>query len=355
MGSKTPFLHNFYPGPSQVHADLGQWIQEGLEQQIAGINHRSLWFMEMYEEIRQLFRANHHLPEGYEVLFVSSATEVWEILSQSWVRKHATHFVQGAFGKKWAEVAQKLGNQVEVIPVSHDSVPAIERLRIQTATELLALTHTETSHGLSLPNSFFESVRQKYPQIPIAIDATSAMGGVQMPWHLADFWYASVQKCWGLAAGLGILIVSPKIIDEVKSRKQNTFYNSLYNLLINSSKNQTTHTPNVLNIYLLKKVLETQGDIRQVEQKILKRADRLRISIEEAEGLSLLSPNAKLQSPTVFCVRSQDSTMWKSRALSQGILLGEGYSGLKNNTFRIANFPAISDESMKVLLRFLST
>lgn len=355
MGSKTPFLHNFYPGPSQVHADLGQWIQEGLEQQIAGINHRSLWFMEIYEEIRQLFRANHHLPEGYEVLFVSSATEVWEILSQSWVRKHATHFVQGAFGKKWAEAAQKLGNEVEIIPISQDSLPAIERLRIHEKTELLALTHTETSHGLSLPTVFLKNLREKYLQIPIAVDATSSMGGVQMPWELADFWYASVQKCWGLPAGLGLLILSPKIIEEVKRRKQNTFYNSLYNLLLNSATNQTTHTPNVLNIYLLKKVLESQGDIIEIEQKTQLRAEKIRKALEEAPGLTILSSNTKLQSPTVFCIRSHDAAVWKNMALAEGILLGEGYGELKNSTFRIANFPAISDESVQVLLRFLST
>lgn len=355
MVSSSPFAHNFYPGPSQVHAELPEWVVEGLHNQVAGINHRSIWFMEMYEEIRHFFRLHHHLPKGYEVLFVSSATEVWQILSQSWVKKHATHFVQGAFGKKWAEAAQKLGNEVEIIPISQDSLPAIERLRIHERTELLALTHTETSHGLSLPRLFLKNLRENYPQIPIAVDATSAMGGVQMPWELADFWYASVQKCWGLPAGLGLLILSPKIIEEVKRRKQNTFYNSLYNLLLNSATNQTTHTPNVLNIYLLKKVLETQGDIIGIEQKTHLRAEQIRMTIEKAAGLSILSSNTKLQSPTVFCIRSQDAAVWKNKALAEGILLGEGYGELKNSTFRIANFPAISDESVQVLLRFLST
>lgn len=61
----------------------------------------------------------------------------------------------------------------------------------------------------------------------IAIDATSWFGGVVFDWMLGDVWFASVQKCLGLPAGMGIMVCSPKALE--KARKVNDIlrYNSL--------------------------------------------------------------------------------------------------------------------------------
>jgi phosphoserine aminotransferase len=43
----------------------------------------------------------------------------------------------------------------------------------------------------------------------------------------------------------------------------------------------------------------------------------------------------------------------KKSARKNGILLGEGYGPFKPYTFRIANFPAITDKEIKTLKSFL--
>jgi len=44
----------------------------------------------------------------------------------------------------------------------------------------------------------------------------------------------------------------------------------------------------------------------------------------------------------------------KKKANVAGFLLGEGYGSLKNETFRIANFPALKKNEIKMLQTFFS-
>jgi phosphoserine aminotransferase len=69
-----------------------------------------------------------------------------------------------------------------------------------------------------------------------------------------------------------------------------------------------------------------------------------------------LVDNAETRSTTVLAVTGPEETITKVKleAKEAGMELGGGYGPLKPTSFRIANFPAITDAEMDRLMEFLS-
>jgi phosphoserine aminotransferase len=133
-------------------------------------------------------------------------------------------------------------------------------------------------------------------------------------------------------------------------------YNSLIFTHENYKKRQTTHTPNVLNIYLLYRVLQDLDHIKHITTKTLARSQRYYDFFDNHPFLVPYVRNKVNRSDTVIAVTASPPVIKKVREEAEraGIFLGEGYEYLKDKTFRIANFPAISDEAMDTLLGFLA-
>jgi len=189
----------------------------------------------------------------------------------------------------------------------------------------------------------------------ITIDATSSFGGVVFDWALGDVWFASVQKCLGLPAGMGIMVCSPKALEKARKVNDVLRYNSLLFMHENFEKYQTHYTPNTLGIYLLMRVMEQVENIQQVGAKSEKRAKDWYDFLENETPWQPLIQNSATRSDTVIAVKgdSQAIADIKKNALVAGITLGNGYGEWKNTTFRIANFPAIEEWEIKKLKGFL--
>ena len=178
----------------------------------------------------------------------------------------------------------------------------------------------------------------------------------------ADAWFASVQKCFGIPAGLGIMALSPNLIEFYKSNNKEKFnknykpkrYNELSFLLEKANQFQTTYTPNVLGIYLLSKVVEFIPNISITSQKLKKRASMMYKFIEK-NHYHLLVTNPKVRSQTVLAIRYTPEGVKnvKKRAKENNIILGNGYGKWKEATLRIANFPQHTDEEFEKLKNFL--
>ncbi|CAA9234209.1 MAG: Phosphoserine aminotransferase [uncultured Adhaeribacter sp.] len=196
----------------------------------------------------------------------------------------------------------------------------------------------------------------RYPDPLIAVDATSSMAGITLKYIKADIWYASVQKCFGLPAGLAVMVCSPRTIFRAKQLNEKRHYNSLVPMYEKMLNYQTTHTPNVLNIYLLNKVLEQRPLIKVTDKELVQRAQQLYDFFHEqmAGSLSLLVENPEVRSHTVIAVKGPDKHLddIKKNAARQGITLGNGYGTWAKNTFRVANFPAITDGEYDQLKEF---
>ncbi|NBB20721.1 aminotransferase class V-fold PLP-dependent enzyme [Runella sp. CRIBMP] len=357
----------FYPGPSKVYPQVEGYLQDAFRSGILSMNHRSQGFMEVLRETIRLMHLKLNIPEDYSIYLVSSATEAWEIIAQSLTLHHSAHHYNGAFGKKWFSYAS------HIVPQSSGSLFSIEqtlthhlfdhendvvraefnRQRLRDY-EVLCLTHSETSNGTHIRMEELAKIRTMSDAL-IAIDATSSLGGVAFDWALGDVWFASVQKCLGLPAGLGIMVCSPKTLEKARQANDILRYNSLLFIHDNFEKYQTHYTPNTLGIYLLMRVMEQVDIIQEVGARSEARAKAWYSFLENETDWRPLVQNPSTRSDTVIAVKGEPEavSVVKKAALSAGITLGNGYGEWKNNTFRIANFPAFEDEEVAILKTFL--
>ncbi|NME66921.1 aminotransferase class V-fold PLP-dependent enzyme [Flammeovirga aprica] len=345
---------SFYPGPSKIEPLVKDFMQEAIESQLIEYNHRSPQFMEMMKSCVEAVKYKLNIPKNYTVLFASSATECWEISSQSF-DANFIHIYNGAFGKKWAHYNEQTNKSVTHYAYSPQKRISINKIKVDKGQKnIFCLTNCETSNTTKVHSKTIQKLRSRFPKSLIFVDATSAMSGVNINWLSADFWYASVQKCFGLPAGLSVMVCSPRAIKEIK--QEDFHYNSLHSIYNNSLKLQTTHTPNILNIYLLKRVMENRPVISKVHDHLRKRGNHLKKELIKL-GFTPLIDNTQLQSETVIGVKCdpEELEQIKKEALEKGILLGNGYGPWKNNSFRIANFPAHTDDDFEHLISFLKS
>lgn len=348
---------SFYPGPSRVYSSVPRYVQEAYEQGVLSINHRSAEFVAISERTVALVKKKLGVPDDYSVFYVSSATECWEIISQSLVRHASYHVHNGAFGQKWFRYAQQLQSRAEQYAFNFQQPMFPGQLHPSPEAEVICLTQNETSNGTALSPATLADVRIRFPETLIAVDATSSLAGVELPIALADVWYASVQKCFGLPAGMALLICSPRAIEKARRVGENQHYNSLLYLHEQMQRWQTTHTPNVLGIYLLMRSLEDREGISAVDAQTQHRYEQWVEFLSKVKKIKLLISDPALRSRTVVSVEADPTTInqLRERAKQAGIILGNGYGHLKETTLRIANFPAILDEEIEQLKTFLQT
>lgn len=346
---------SFYPGPSRVHDQIPDYVKDAFERGILSINHRSEEFMEISQKTIGLLKTKLSIPQEYTVFYTTSATECWEIIAQSVVNESSFHFYSGAFGKKWYEYTNKICRAATSFPFDENNVIDPTKLQLPKGPGIICLTQNETSNGTQVSNTTIKRIKDRYPQHLIAVDATSSMAGVYLDFSAADIWFASVQKCFGLPAGLGLMVCSASAMAAVRAIGEKKHYNSLSFMADMMEKWQTPFTPNVLNIYLLMRVMEDSRPIAEVESQTTQRYRLWVDFFRKKQSLKHLIDNEEARSFTVIPIKADEPLVAsiKSRARKSGFLLGEGYGELKSSTFRIANFPAIKKEEIKALMDFL--
>lgn len=327
----------FYPGPSKVYPQVADYAQEAVRSGVVSLNHRSAGFMEIVKETVRLLHEKLAIPADYHIAFVSSATECWEIVAQSLTATTSLHPYGGAFGKKWMEYAHR-----------------IKPVFVPGEADVLCVVQNETSNGTQVRMDTLARFRREFSAL-IAVDAVSSLGGLVFDWSLADVWFASVQKCLGLPAGLAVLVYSPNALKQAEIINDRQYYNSLLFIHENIASYQTPFTPNGLGIYLLMRVLQQVSPIWEVDTLIRKRAADWYTFIEDETKWQLLIENPEQRSDTVIAVQGSQEAIRAVKADAQkaGITLGNGYGDWKSNTFRIANFPAIEGWEIEKLKDFL--
>lgn len=326
---------------------MGRAYDEGILQ----INHRSDAFMAMYANLKQTLRTSWELPDGYDLVFTSSATECWEIVIQSLLTGQVQFLYNGAFGKKWFKYAVHAPSQSFTLRGSRFlENESAESITLSSDLRWLCLVQNETSNGTAIPMTTLQRWREHMPETLIAVDATSSLGGCWLDWSLADVWFGSVQKCLGLPAGMAVMIVSPRAKEEALRVQDRRYYNSLAVMLENAAQNQTHTTPNVLSIYLLAELWKQLPPLRSITEHIAQRSAKLDAFFDE-KGLHLIE-NSDVRSATVKALVGSPVQIerWKAAAQDIGITLGGGYGEWKGKTIRIANFPAIPDVAFQSLL-----
>ena len=346
---------SFYPGPSRVHNEIPAYVKDAFKEGIMSINHRSDAFIEMSEKTITLLKQRLSIPKNYTVFYTTSATECWEIIAQSLVVDRSYHLYNGAFGQKWFDYTKRLRPLATPVPFDIEEKLDARKLILEQREGIICVTQNETSNGTQVTNSIIRAIKKNNPSYLVAVDATSSMAGIQLDFKSADVWFASVQKCFGLPAGLGILICSPQTIQYAQNIQEKNHYNSLVFMNEMMARWQTPCTPNVLGIYLLMRVLEASEAIQSIHAKVTARYEKWMDFIASTSSLKHLVTNTAVQWVTVvpFTTSEVMIKQIKTEAKRHGLLLGEGYGNWKSSSLRIANFPAIEDKEINTLMKFL--
>lgn len=346
---------SFYPGPSRINSKVPEYFYDGYMDGILSENHRSEAFMKLFKKTKKVLREKLSIPEDYEVVFTSSATECWEIVAQSLTRKGSAHLFNGAFGNKWCEYAGKLGVEVHALSFDINDTLPLKGLSIPDSADVVCVTHNETSNGTQVGDAELTILRKLFPRKLIAVDATSSMAAVNLPFRTGDIWFASVQKGFGLPAGMGLMLLSPAAIARAEEIGENDHYNSLLFALKNSRENQTPYTPNILSIYLLQRLMDDRKHIEEVETKVRNRFLDWMDLLGKFKSFSHLVENEAVRSWTVIPIQADEDTIREllEKSRQAGFTLGNGYGEWKGSTIRIANFPSIKKKEIQSLRSFL--
>jgi len=335
----------FTPGPSQVHSNYEKDMKKAIKLHIPSISHRSKLFMEIMKGVEGGLRKLLSIPLSHHIFCISSSLESMERILSNVVKKKSFHFVSGSFGEAFAAASAAQGLKCDV----HHLLPG-ERIPTDTFflpsdTELICITQNETANGSCVPLEDIYRLKEKYPNIPVAVDIVSSAPYPDLDFTKIDCTFFSVQKGFGLPSGLSILIVCDKLV-RTSTKKG---YHDFPSLLSKSLKNQTPETPNVLNIFLLGEVLKAMNEkgIRKIRKETEEKAQM----IETLGNLSVTDPTTR--SKTVLVINTFGKTKeMKEKLEKKGIIIGSGYGDKKKIQVRIANFPQHSIDDVKRLLLY---
>lgn len=346
----------FTPGPSALYFTVEDHIKQALREQIPSVSHRSKAFEAIFARTVENLKALLNVPGDYHVVFMGSATEVWERIIQNCVNYESFHLVNGAFSNRFFEISRLLGKNAQKLESKPGSCPDINHLLVSDTYELIAITQNETSTGAAFPVEEIYKIRKSFPEQLIAVDIVSSVPSVALDFRQVDTAYFSVQKCFGLPAGLGVWIVGPKCLEKAESiaNKGETIgsYHSLPSLVSYARKNQTPETPNVLGIYLLGKVVEDmlRTGVGQIRRDTNYKAAVLYNMLHQSTSFSSFVKDDKYKSKTVVVAETKTPSKEISDHLAnKRMLVGSGYSKFKYSHIRIANFPAHSKEQIEML------
>ncbi len=354
--------HTYYtPGPAELYPTFYPHLQTALDEQIGSISHRSQRFRDIYKFTDEQLRKLLNIPATHGIYFTGSASEVWERVLSNCVEHESFHAVNGSFSQKFFDYAQSLHKFAHIVEKPFGQGFDLADLDVPEYAELVCLTHNETSAGVQMRPVEMHKLKRKYPKKLFVVDMVSSAPYPDLDFSLIDSAFFSVQKAFGMPAGLGVWIASDACLEKAERlQRYETMtigaHNSLPMLHKHYQTFETPATPNVLFIYLLGKIAEDFNRIgidvirKQTEEK----ARLLYRFLESSPAFSPFVTEDRHRSQTVIVANTtKPSAEVISAVKGAGMVIGSGYGKLKDSQIRIANFPATSAGQVAELIKEL--
>ena len=349
----------FGSGPSKVRSE--QVVALGkVSRTYLGTSHRQRAVKSVVGRVRAGLAELFSLPEGYEVVLGNGGTTCfWDAATFGLVESKSQHLSFGEFSSKFAAAAKAaphLGDP-EVIesPAGTHPLP-----RADESVDLYALTHNETSTGVSM-----EIRRPSGAAAPadggglVAVDATSGAGGLRVDPAQFDVYYLAPQKCFASDGGLWLALMSPAALHRVERiAAAGRWVPAFLDLKIaveNSRLDQTYNTPALSTIFLLAEQIDwmlTGGGLPFTTGRCDRSAEILYTWAERSEFARPFVENPSDRSHvvgTIDFVDAVDAAAVAKVLRANGIVDTEPYRKLGRNQLRVAMFPSIDPEDVAAL------
>jgi phosphoserine aminotransferase len=341
-------------GPSKVRPEqLEHLMTAGAG--VMGTSHRQAPVKQVVGAVRAGITELFGLPDGWEVVLGNGGTTVfWDAASFGLVERRSQHLVFGEFSSKFAEVCTAAPHLedpqvISVAPGSHPEPAATDGI------DVYALTHNETSTGVAMPLRRPGGIDSAL----VAVDATSAAGG--LPWDPAevDVYYFAPQKCFAADGGLWLAACSPAAVERIEALAASDRWRpaslDLGIALTNSRLDQTYNTPAVATLLLLQAQLRWMLDSGGLDWCVKRTSASSTHLYDWAESRDWATPfvaDPAQRSAVVGTIDldpSIEATKVSAALRANGIVDTDSYRKLGRNQLRIGMFPAIEPSDVEAL------
>ncbi len=349
--SLLPSDGRFGCGPSRVRTEAVTALAQ-IADGYLGTSHRRAGVRDVVGRLRAGFGELFSLPDGWEVVLGNGGTTVfWDAALFGLIEQRSQHLVFGEFSSKFAAAVAAAPHLEEPKLVSAD--PGHCPQPVPDAVDVYALTHNETSTGVAAA-----PVRPEAEGL-VAVDATSAAGGLRWDTAAVDVYYFAPQKCFASDGGLWVALCSPAAIERIGAiSASDRWIPSSIDLgiaLDNSRKNQTYNTPALATIYLALEQVEwinANGGLEWAASRCDESAAVIYGWAESRDWATPFVTDPAIRSSVVATIdldESIDASTVSDVLRQNGIVDTEGYRKLGRNQLRVALFPAIPPADVEAL------
>jgi phosphoserine aminotransferase len=350
-----PVDGRFGCGPSKVRLEA----LEGLAatgRSYLGTSHRQPTVRSVVGRLRVGLSELFSLPAGYEVVLGNGGTTVfWDVAGLCLIERRSQHLSFGEFSARFAAAAAAAPHLdgVEVIasePGTHPEAAA------GAGVDLYALTHNETSTGVMM------DVRRPAGADPgalVAVDATSAAGGLRVDPEQFDAYYFAPQKCFASDGGIWVALLSPSAIERagriLAGARWVPASLDLGIALDQSRQNQTYNTPALATLWLFADQLAWMLDRGGLEWSASRSHESAGILYGWAESCGYARPfvakpdDRSLVVGTIDLDDGLSAQTVASILRANGIVDTEPYRRLGRNQLRIGMFPSVEPADVEAL------
>ena len=350
----------FTTGPTQLNDKVKSYFYSAIRKNILSFSHRSKDFSDILQSTVEELKKLLEIPDSHYVFFLSSGTECMERIIQNLVYKKSFHFINGYFAERFYNISKQLKKSPKFIKTDFGKGFDFGEIKIPDETELICITHNETSTGVALNLDDIYEIKKSHKNKLVALDIVTSVPYYRIDFEYIDSAFFSVQKGFGMPSGLGVLIINKKCLKKTKDLNKKNInigtYNNFLNLKLNADKNQTTVTPNILGIYLLGRICKQLNEygIDKIRNETEVKAKLIYNFLDGIDKYNAFVSDETLRSKTTIVVESKKEIDKVILKLSRkNIIVNNGYKDFKNKHFRIGNFPMHKIENAIRLVNIL--
>jgi alanine-glyoxylate transaminase/serine-glyoxylate transaminase/serine-pyruvate transaminase len=316
----------------------------------ATIDHRSVEFAalgrDVLEGLKKVFRTT-----GPIVIFPASGSGAWEasLVNTLSPGDKVLAFENGEFARLWAEVAQRLGLDVEVVLCDWrrgvDPEVVESKLRADRDIRAVLVVHNETSTGVTsrLPEIRSAIDAAKHDAL-LLVDAVSSLAAIDLrhdDWRI-DVTLAGSQKGLMLPPGLSFNAISEKALAASRSARLARSYWSWQPMLASNQNGYFPYTPSTNLLYGLREALKmlSEEGLQNVFARHCRLAEAARAAVR-GWGLEIACERPDEYSSVVTTIMmpdGHDADRLRDVAAERfNLSLGAGLGRLKGKAFRIGH------------------
>jgi alanine-glyoxylate transaminase/serine-glyoxylate transaminase/serine-pyruvate transaminase len=344
----------FVPGPTNVPDRVQRAMLVAME------DHRSSKFPDLSSSVLSDLKKVFKTKDGQVFIFPSSGTGAWEAALTNTLspgdRILASRF--GQFSHLWVDMAQRLHFDVEVLDVEWGEGVPLERteeiLRADTNHQIKGILacHNETATGVTSDIAGLRKLMDAadHPAL-LFVDAVSSLASIDFcmdEWRV-DLAVSGSQKGLMLPAGLGILAVSQKGLESMRSAKSRRCYFDLADMISANKTGYFPYTPALPMLYGLRESLDMifEEGLDDIFARHHYFAEGVRAAVTQGWELELCAKAPQWYSDTVSAIMVPEGIngahVIDVAFRRYNLALGAGLSKVAGKLFRIGHLGDLNE------------